>query len=83
MLFHMPLTNVNQPTNPSTHQPKQQVLFLVYLFIHPHTYKHTPTTQPNQQALFLAVENHPWQVVVLLRLLPVPIGAKNYGMVRL
>lgn len=50
--------------------------------MHSYTTSQTQKPQHDTQALFLAVENHPWQVVVLLRLLPVPIGAKNYGMVR-
>ncbi|TFJ85388.1 hypothetical protein NSK_003347 [Nannochloropsis salina CCMP1776] len=33
-----------------------------------------------KDALLWAVKKHPWQICFLLRLLPVPIGAKNYGM---
>jgi len=37
--------------------------------------KATPT-----EALMWAVKMHPWQICFLLRLLPVPIAVKNYGM---
>ena len=74
---------------PSTHRPLHaQPPRPKHIHTHLHTSrpKHNPpplTPPPKKtQALFLAVEAHPWQIVVLLRLVPVPIGAKNYGMVR-
>lgn len=32
------------------------------------------------QAMFLALHHHPWQLTFLIRLLPIPISLKNYGM---
>ena len=32
------------------------------------------------QAMFFAMEQHPWKITLLLRFLPVPISVKNYGM---
>jgi hypothetical protein len=35
------------------------------------------------RAMFLALEHHPWQITFLIRLLPIPISIKNYGMAML
>ena len=32
------------------------------------------------QAMFYAMECHPWKITLLLRFLPIPISVKNYGM---
>lgn len=32
------------------------------------------------QAMFLALHHHPWQITFLIRLLPIPISLKNFGM---
>ncbi len=53
---------------------------------------HQPQPQPQQEAeresqrsrtvraMFLALEHHPWQIGFLIRLLPIPISIKNYGL---